>query len=70
MSAGGNRSSLLALTRDLAARWQQTREHWSDARSREFEERHLAGLLAAVDKAATAMEQLDEIVTKARKDCE
>lgn len=70
MSLGAGRSRLNALTRDLAARWQTTRDSWNDSQSEAFERRFLQPLFAAVDKADTALEQLDQLVTKARKDCE
>lgn len=70
MSLGANRARLNALTRDLAARWEATRDAWNDSKRDEFERRFLRPLFAAVDKADTALEQLDELVSKARKDCE
>lgn len=70
MSLADSRARLVALTRDLATRWDQTRDHWNDAKRSEFERQFLLPLFAAVDKAATALEQLDEVTVKARKDCE
>ncbi len=70
MSLGGSRSRLTALTRDLSAHWRLTRESWNDAKAEEFERLYLKPLLASVDRAALALEQLDEVVIKARKDCE
>lgn len=69
-SLGSTRSRLAALTRELNVRWHETRLSWNDAKRDEFERTHLAPLLEAVDKAGTALEQLDEIVLKARKECE
>lgn len=70
MSLHDSRSRLMALARDLSVHWQEARESWSDAKSDEFERRFLDELFASVERAGTALEQLDEIVTKARKDCE
>ncbi len=70
MSLGSSRSRLMALTRDLSARWQETRDVWSDAKRDEFEQRHLVPLFAAVERAGVALEQLDEILKKARRDCD
>ena len=66
----GNGSKLMALTRQLSVQWQQTKESWRDAKSEEFEHKYLDELFAAVDRAATVMEQLDKLVTKIRNDCE
>lgn len=70
MSLGATRSRLTALTRELFAQWRETRESWSDAKAEEFERDFLQPLLGHIDRASTALEQLDDIVTKARKDCE
>ncbi len=70
MSLGASRSRLLALTRELAAQWQATRESWTDAKRDEFERTYLANLFAAVDRAGGALEELDECVTRIRRDCE
>jgi hypothetical protein len=68
MSASGAR--LEALTKDLRVRWQQTREHWVDAKSLEFEHKYLDELFASVDRAVMVIEQLDKVILKIKKDCE
>jgi hypothetical protein len=68
MSASGAR--LEALTKDLRVRWQQTREHWVDAKSLEFEHKYLEELFASVDRAVMVIEQLDKVILKIKKDCE
>lgn len=68
MNASGARLS--AITKELARQWQQTKEYWQDAKSKEFERKYLEDLLASVDKTVTVIEQLDKLVTRIRKDCE
>lgn len=70
MSLSASRSRLNALTRELSVRWQETREAWTDAKRAEFERQYLDALFSAVDRAGSALEQLDELVTQARRDCE
>ncbi|MBX3748306.1 MAG: hypothetical protein KF833_23610 [Verrucomicrobiae bacterium] len=70
MSLGSSRARLTGLTRELMAHWQETKETWDDAKSAEFEARFLTPLTAAVDRASEALEHLDELVNKVRKDCE
>lgn len=70
MNLGGHRSRLAALTRDLAARWEETGGVWTDAKREQFGKEFLVPLFAAVDRAQTALEQLDELASKVRKDCE
>ncbi len=68
MSASGARLS--ALTRELARRWQETREHWTDARSAEFERRYLRELFATAERSLGSLEELERLVARIRKDCE
>jgi hypothetical protein len=70
MSLSAYRTGLVQLTRDLSLRWQQTREHWRDAQSREFEQRFLEDLLGCVDKTAAVIEELDKLLARVRNDCE
>ena len=66
----GNGSKLMAITKELSTQWQQTKEDWRDAKSQEFERQYMDELLASVDRAVTVIEQLDQLITKIRPDCE
>jgi hypothetical protein len=68
MKASGSR--LEAITKELHQQWQQTKEHWADAKSLEFEQRFLQELFVSVDRSVAAIEQLDKVITKIKKDCE
>jgi hypothetical protein len=68
MNAGGSR--LETLTRELRLQWLQTKESWDDAKSREFEQKYLQELFAAVDRSVAVMDELDKLMSKIRKDCE
>ena len=68
MSGAGHR--LVALTRDLANRWQRTRESWRDIKADEFQRQYLDELQTSVDKAMQVIEQLDKLMAKIRSDCE
>lgn len=68
MNASGTR--LAGATKELWHHWVQTRELWRDAKSREFEQRYLSELVSTVEKGVAAIEQLDKLMTKIRKDCE
>jgi len=63
-------SRLAAVTKDLWAKWQYTRESWSDAKAAEFERKFLQELVSGVDKAVTVMDQMDQLLTKIKSDCE
>lgn len=68
MHASGSR--LEAITKELRVQWMLTKDYWADAKSQEFEQRYLQELFATVDKTVAAIEQIDKLVTKIRKDCE
>ena len=68
MSASQNR--LMSLTNNLRAEWEQTKSHWNDAKSREFEERFLQELIPAVNQAISNIESLERTLNKIRTDCE
>ena len=70
MSLGAHRSRLMAITKELALKWQETGNYWQDARRREFGQKYMDQLLFEVDKAVTVCEKLDRIITQARSDCE
>jgi hypothetical protein len=70
MNLGGTKNRLVSLTKELAVQWGETKNHWWDAKTREFDRRYIVELIVNVDRAVTAIEQLDEVLTKVRKDCE
>jgi len=70
MSLATSKGRLEGLTRDLSARWAATREHWRDAKSLEFEQRFLNELLAAVNRAAAGIQDLDKVLAKVRDECQ
>ncbi len=70
MNIHGNATRLAALTRELLAHWDQTKDHWRDAKSAEFEARFIEELKQKVGAAVTATEKLSVMVQKIRSDCD
>jgi hypothetical protein len=70
MSLSGSKNRLVAITKELSNRWDETKNYWRDAKSQEFEQRYMSELFANVDKTVTVMDKLNELVTKVRNDCE
>jgi hypothetical protein len=68
MTTSGTR--LEGITKELRARWFDTKEHWHDAKAREFESKYMQELFATVDKTVTIIEELDKLLEKVKKDCE
>lgn len=70
MSLSGNRTRLMGLTKELALRWEETKNHWRDAKCEEFERRYMLELTARMEKTLGVIGKLDEVLRKARQDCE
>lgn len=70
MSLQSNRSRLAGLSKELNRSWQDTRDQWLDQKRSEFEGTYLLPLFDSVENAVVAMEDLDKILKKIRKDCE
>jgi hypothetical protein len=70
MNLSGNKGRLVGLTRDISLRWEETKNHWRDARSEEFERRFMTELSANVNRTITILDKLEELLKKVRSDCE
>ena len=70
MNLSGTKNRLTALTKELAVQWDETKNHWWDAKTQEFERRYISELFVNVDRTVTALEQLNEILNTVSKDCE
>ena len=66
----GSKNRLLGLTKELAADWAATKDHWSDAKSQEFEKRFIDDLMTGVSAAMTNIDALERVLNKIRDDCE
>jgi hypothetical protein len=70
MNLSGNKGRLTGLTRDISLRWAETRSHWRDMKSEEFDRRFMAELSASVNRTIIIMDKLEELLKKVRSDCE
>jgi hypothetical protein len=70
MSMSGSKGLLTLATRQLQARWDETRGSWRDAKAREFEETYLAELITNVNSAFRVIDELDHLLEKIHADCD
>ena len=70
MNLSGNKGRIVGLTRDISLRWAETKNHWRDAKSDEFERKFMVELDANVNRAMTILDKLEELLKKVRNDCE
>ncbi len=61
---------MVGLTREISLRWAETKTHWHDAKSEEFDRRFMVELAAQVSRTEVNVEKLDELLQKVRNDCE
>lgn len=70
MSARASAVKLTKSTKQFLASWQQVRNYWMDQKSREFEKKYIQSLPDDIMAAAKVIEEIDKILTKARRDCD
>ena len=70
MSTKGSASNLQEAMKNFSIAWQQVKEEWRDAKSMEFEEKYIESLPRDVSQAIEAMEEVDTLLKKVRRDCE
>ena len=70
MSLGSSRTRLMGALKELQVRWDRAKSTWDDPQSRDFESRHLVPLEPTIRHAVTAMEKMEAILARARRECE
>lgn len=70
MSMSGSKGLLTLATRNLQARWGETRYSWRDRKAEEFEEMYLSELMNGVNSALRVIEELDHLLEKIHADCD
>ncbi len=70
MSLKANAAALSQGFKDLSLAWQQTRASWRDSKALEFEENYLSELPDLSTKVGLILSELDNLMRKAKADCE
>ena len=70
MNLNAEKARLVAITKELAVRWAETRGCWRDARAQEFDKRFMVELNVRMDRVVGVIEKLDALLGKVRSDCE
>ena len=70
MSARVGAANLEEAVKELATRWQHTRNFWRDEKALDFERTYLEKLPQVVVRAKSIMEEMDQLLRKVRHDCE
>ncbi|HEY1173511.1 MAG TPA: hypothetical protein VGH19_19255 [Verrucomicrobiae bacterium] len=70
MNLQSDKAVLMKVSKDIAASWEQAKGSWRDTKSGEFERAYIAPLQSNITAALSAIDKLDKLLTKVRKDCE
>lgn len=70
MSARANGVKLGRATKQFLQSWERVKVHWRDRKAADFEKDYIQGLPEEINKAAKVIEEIDKILTRARRDCE
>jgi hypothetical protein len=69
-SLSGSKGLLADATRQLQARWAETRNSWRDHKATEFENQYLTDLAASVNSTLRVIDELDQLLQKIHADCD
>lgn len=69
MEGGGNDAIMSKALKDLQGHWEQSRTVWNDSARNDFERDHLSMLIPAMKTATLAIQRIEEILRRARKEC-
>lgn len=70
MSARESSTNLVQALKELSLRWQETKEHWRDVKSEQFEREYLEALPDHVQRTMGVMQEIDVLLKRIRSDCE
>ena len=70
MNLSANKSRLIALTKEINLRWEDTKSYWHDAKAAKFEHDFMVELFPRLNQATHGIEKLEELLNRIRKDCE
>ena len=70
MSLATGKAQLLTATKNLLRSWEHTKTQWRDAKQVEFEKTFLESLQPVMSSAVEAIEELDRLTIRIRRDCE
>ncbi len=69
MSVRAGRTKLLGMMKDLRVKWDKTKSDWNDPMSRELEKTYMEPLERKIRSAVGDMEQMGDVLVKARREC-
>ena len=69
MSLSSSRTKLVTGIKELHARWDRVRHHWDDEVAKSFEAEYISTLDGKVRSGVSAIEDMHELISRARREC-
>jgi hypothetical protein len=69
VSLGSSRTRLNGALKELKVRWGEARARWDDVQSRDFEKQFLEPLEPKIRATLSAMEKMEGLLARVRRDC-
>ncbi len=66
----GSKGLLTLATRQLQARWGETKFSWRDRKAQEFDDLYLSELMNSVNSALRVIDELDQLLEQVHADCD
>ena len=70
MSLKASKAKLSRATKDISARWDETRATWRDQKAQQFEAKFITPLPDSISSAIAIIDELDHVLNKIKKNCE
>ena len=70
MSTRESGTNLVQALKELSLRWQETKAHWNDVKSKQFEKEYLEDLPDHVQRTMSVMQEIDVLLRRIKNDCE
>jgi hypothetical protein len=70
MSARSSAVKLTKSTKAFLQAWERAKVFWLDRKGQEFEKDYIESLPNDISAAVRVIEEIDKIISKARRDCE
>ncbi len=70
MSSRESAANLVQALKDLNLRWLETKTHWHDIKSQQFEREYLEDLPDHIQRTMSVMQEIDVLIKRIRNDCE
>ncbi|MBI1375091.1 MAG: hypothetical protein GC159_20420 [Phycisphaera sp.] len=69
MSMSTSKARIMHAFKELTVAWAETKEQWNDSASARFQERFLDPIETRVRSTVGAMELMEEVFSKVKRDC-